>query len=118
MHRWTAAEWAIYAAVQIVECVGADVRLTDAVCLLQEAKDRVADYVDGVKPESVYQARADKLAAARAEGAAEEREAFVEQLRRVTAERDRHKRTAEFLTELVNEMCSNGRAALGGPEGP
>ena len=45
---WTKAERAIYDAVQEVEGVGADVRLTDAVVLLQAARDSVADYVDGV----------------------------------------------------------------------
>lgn len=42
------AERAIYDAVQAVEAVGADVRLTDAVILLQAARDSVADYVDGI----------------------------------------------------------------------
>ena len=42
------AELAIYQAVQAVEAVGADVRLTDAVILLQAARDSVADYIDGV----------------------------------------------------------------------
>lgn len=47
----TPAELAIYEAVQAVERAGADVRLTEAVILLQRARDRVADFVDGVKPE-------------------------------------------------------------------
>jgi len=42
----TPAEVAIYNAMQEVEKVGADVRLTDAVNLLSQAKDKVADYVD------------------------------------------------------------------------
>jgi hypothetical protein len=46
---FTPAERAIYDAVQAVEAVGADVRLTDAVILLQAARDSVADYVDGVE---------------------------------------------------------------------
>lgn len=48
INRWTAAERAIAAAVQETEAVGADVRLTDAVVLLGEARQAVADYVDGV----------------------------------------------------------------------
>lgn len=42
----TPAEKAIYDAIQEVEKVGADVLLTDAVILLGQAKDKVADYVD------------------------------------------------------------------------
>jgi len=49
MQRMTAAELAILAAVDAVEAAGADVRLTDAVVLLGEARDAVSDYVDGIK---------------------------------------------------------------------
>ncbi len=42
----TPAERAIYDAMQEVEKAGADVRLTDAVILLGEARDAVADFVD------------------------------------------------------------------------
>ena len=45
----TPAELAIRAAVDAVEALPADVRLTHAVVLLQEARDAVADYVDGVE---------------------------------------------------------------------
>ncbi len=45
----TPAELAIRAAVDAVEAAGCDVRLTDAVVLLGQAKDRVADFVDGIK---------------------------------------------------------------------
>lgn len=45
---FTPAEQAIWAAVQAVEALPADVRLTDAVILLQAARDSVADYVDGI----------------------------------------------------------------------
>lgn len=45
---YTPAEAAIRQAMLAVEGVGADVRLTKAVTLLAEAKDMVADYVDGV----------------------------------------------------------------------
>ena len=46
MDLWTPAEKAIGAAVDAVEAMPADPRLTDAVCLLAKAKDRVADFVD------------------------------------------------------------------------
>lgn len=48
LEKFTPAEKAIYDALQVVESVGADVRLTRAVNLLQEARNLVADYVDGV----------------------------------------------------------------------
>jgi hypothetical protein len=46
LDRMTTAEKIIFDAVQEVERVGADVRLTDAVILLKQARDKVADYVD------------------------------------------------------------------------
>lgn len=46
LYLMTPAELAIYNAVQAVEEVGADPLLTDAVVLLQRARDKVADYVD------------------------------------------------------------------------
>ena len=49
MQRMTAAEFAILEAIRLVEESGADVRLTDAVVLLGEARDCVSDYVDGIK---------------------------------------------------------------------
>jgi len=45
---FTPAELAIYDAVQEVEKAGAHPHLTKAVILLQEAREAVADYVDGV----------------------------------------------------------------------
>lgn len=48
LNRFTTAERAIYDAVFAVEAAGADVRLTDAVILLQAARDSVADFVDDV----------------------------------------------------------------------
>ena len=47
--RMTEAELAIRWAVLAVEAAGADVRLTDAVVLLGEARDAVSDYVDKIK---------------------------------------------------------------------
>jgi hypothetical protein len=44
----TPAERAIVDAVCAVEALPADTRLTDAVVLLQSARDKVADFVDGV----------------------------------------------------------------------
>jgi hypothetical protein len=49
MGRWTPAERAINDAMQAVEAMAADVRLTDAVVLLGAARDSVADYIDGVQ---------------------------------------------------------------------
>lgn len=46
--QWTPAEHAIDAAMQAVEALPADERLTAAVVLLGDARQRVADYVDGV----------------------------------------------------------------------
>lgn len=42
----THGEVAITRAIAIVEAMGADARLTDAVTLLAQARDRVADFVD------------------------------------------------------------------------
>ena len=47
LDRNTPAELAIRAAVDEVEKMGADERLTRAVILLGEAREKVADYVDG-----------------------------------------------------------------------
>lgn len=44
--QWTPAERAIQAAVDEVEQMGADERLTRAVVLLGEARSAVADFVD------------------------------------------------------------------------
>lgn len=41
------AESAIQKAIDEVEEMGADVKLTDAVIKLMEAKDLVSDYIDG-----------------------------------------------------------------------
>lgn len=47
--EWTPAEIAINAAIQIVENIGADVRLTDAIILLAQAQNKVADFVDNIE---------------------------------------------------------------------
>ncbi len=47
------AELAIYNAMQEVEKAGADVRLTNAVIKLADARNLVADYVDGVPAKEV-----------------------------------------------------------------
>lgn len=49
MDRLTPAERSIRAAVHSVECVGAHPLLTEAVVLLQQAREKVADYVDRTK---------------------------------------------------------------------
>lgn len=48
VQRRVPAETAISEAMRAVEDMPADVRLTDAVVLLQAARDSVGDYVDGV----------------------------------------------------------------------
>lgn len=45
----SAAELAIREAVAQVEKMPADVRLTDAVILLQSAREKVADFIDDVQ---------------------------------------------------------------------
>jgi hypothetical protein len=42
----TPAEIAIHNAMQEIEKIGANVKLTEAIILLQQAKDKVADYID------------------------------------------------------------------------
>lgn len=54
IEQMTEAELAIRNAVKAVEAAGCDVRLTDAVILLQEAKDRVSDFVDGLPSRQLY----------------------------------------------------------------
>lgn len=46
----TPAEKAIHDAVQKIEEIGADVRLTDAINLLWKAKDLVSDFIDEQEP--------------------------------------------------------------------
>lgn len=47
--QMTPAELAILEAMRAVEALPADTRLTDAVVLLQQARDKVSDFVDGVQ---------------------------------------------------------------------
>ena len=49
--RQVPAERAITAAMQAVEAMGADLRLTAAVTLLRKARDEVSDFTDGVEQE-------------------------------------------------------------------
>lgn len=49
VEQWCPAEHAIAAAIDEVEKMGADIRLTEAVILLGHAQSRVGDFVDGVK---------------------------------------------------------------------
>ena len=46
LDKCTPAELAIYKAMEEVEKAGADVKLTEAIIKLQEAKELVADFVD------------------------------------------------------------------------
>ena len=46
LYLLTPAETAIVRAMEAVESVGADPRLTDAINLLSSAKDKVAEYID------------------------------------------------------------------------
>lgn len=48
MQHWSPAERAIFDAVQVVELAGGSPALTDAVNLLQKARDRVADHMEGI----------------------------------------------------------------------
>ncbi len=52
LYEMTPAELAITEAMEKVEQAGCDVRLTKAVVLLGRARDRVADFVDGVAEET------------------------------------------------------------------
>ncbi len=54
LDQMTPAERAIYDAVQAVEAMPTDVRLTDAVVLLGGARESVADYVDGIEQRRRY----------------------------------------------------------------
>lgn len=46
VERMVPAELAIRSAIQEVEKLAADARLTEAVILLNKAQDKVADYID------------------------------------------------------------------------
>ena len=46
------AEKAIYDVMQLVEEMGADVKLTDAIVKLGEAKDHISDYLDELEQSS------------------------------------------------------------------
>lgn len=49
VERWHPAERAIYDAAQLVERMGTDPRLTQAQNLLGMARNKVADFIDGVE---------------------------------------------------------------------
>lgn len=40
------AEWKIVEAMSEIETLGADVLLTDAILLMQKAKEKVSEYID------------------------------------------------------------------------
>lgn len=47
MDKWSEAERMIFEASQLIEKMGADIRLTEAQRLLTDAREKVADYVVG-----------------------------------------------------------------------
>ena len=47
--QFSKGERAIWEATQAVEEMGCDVRLTEALILLGKARDKVADFIDGVE---------------------------------------------------------------------
>ena len=49
------AELKIFAAMQEIEMMGADVRLTDAQLLLDKARTLVGDYIDNPKPKTALE---------------------------------------------------------------
>lgn len=53
MLQWTLAERAIYEAQRLVEKMGADIRLTEAVTRLGEAQALVAQFVEDQPPETI-----------------------------------------------------------------
>jgi hypothetical protein len=46
MYLWTPAELSIFNSIQEVEKSGYDIRLTQAIALLDKARNLVADYVE------------------------------------------------------------------------
>ena|ERR1041385_7346322 len=62
--KMTEAELAIRAAMEAVERAGGHIALTDAINLLHLAKNRVADFVDGVEPACLACARGELWARA------------------------------------------------------
>jgi UTP-glucose-1-phosphate uridylyltransferase len=49
MDKWYPAERAIWDAMQEIERMAADVRLTDAINKLKEAKELVGDFIDDIR---------------------------------------------------------------------
>jgi hypothetical protein len=52
LHLNEKSEMAIYDAIQEVEKLGADEKLTEAVTLLSKARDLVSDYIDNQNKQS------------------------------------------------------------------
>lgn len=57
----TSAEMAIHKAIQEVEQLGADVRLTNAVMKLQEAKEKLSNYIDAQMADVTFYEQVDLL---------------------------------------------------------
>lgn len=104
MDESTPAERAIYDAMRAVEEMPAHPVLTEAVVMLGRARDRVADFVDGV----AGQPEADEWLAARAAGAAVEdgKEPWLARLRELLDDRDWHPRRShvEGLLNYAREL--------------
>jgi hypothetical protein len=77
MTRQTTVERAIVLAMRMVEEMGADVRLTRAVTLLDQARDSVADFVDGVEPPAQPAATGEVLTATEVQRRYDEKMGFV-----------------------------------------
>lgn len=78
LDKMQAAELAIYNAMQEVEKMPADVRLTKAVILLNKAKDSVSDFIDGISdnlqsPDDLHEERINKPGEEPVSDAGEER---------------------------------------------
>lgn len=56
LDQMSRGEKAIFEATQAVEGMGADPLLTEAINLLQQAREKVADFVDGVGKKSAAKA--------------------------------------------------------------
>lgn len=120
--RHTPAERAITDAMQVVEEMAADVRLTQAVILLGRARDLVADYVDGMPyrpavdgPHAVIRAQEvtiDRLRRERDEAREWIDRAVASCAARGCASHERHLREARELAEGAEHARAVAEARL------
>lgn len=107
VERLTPAETAIRNAILEVESLGADVRLTDAVILLQAAKDSVGDYVDGDLYSEECQYKVWNLGMSSNVLTPEEEEIIREQSKRCSLDTKQLLAIIQRLVKLVEELsCS------------